>query len=236
MASISDGRNNNHTHTFNGPFSGTTRVSRYQKGENQSGFCWSKRQWVAMASAGPYASLHLAPTDNHASSPQLSFLQARCPSCRPTNSVKALKAQEQSFCEIWNGKVTIRAYLQSASCLMPSCTIPFVFPCKNRFLRLTWSLSSVERNGLTIAVGVNYLPVTVGVDARHWQYCQQPTEILHCTSFVKVLLYPTSQRCRAHRTPEASDVNNNGRDTFPVSSPKWWRSGEPCHRSRLTHY
>jgi len=30
--------------------------------------------------------------DNHASTPPLSFLQARCPSCRPTNSVKALKA------------------------------------------------------------------------------------------------------------------------------------------------
>ena len=28
---------------------------------NESGFFWSKRQWVAMASAGPYASLHLAP-------------------------------------------------------------------------------------------------------------------------------------------------------------------------------
>ena len=26
-----------HTHPFNGPFSGTTRVSRYQKGKNQSG-------------------------------------------------------------------------------------------------------------------------------------------------------------------------------------------------------
>ena len=30
-------------------------------------------------------------TDNHASTPQLSFLQAGCPSCRPTNSVKRLK-------------------------------------------------------------------------------------------------------------------------------------------------
>ena len=45
-----------------------------------SGFYWSKRQWVAVASAGPYASLH--PTT-------LFFLQAGCPSCRPTNSVKA---------------------------------------------------------------------------------------------------------------------------------------------------
>ena len=31
-------------------------------------------------------------TDNHVSTPPLSFLQARCPSCRLTNSIKALKA------------------------------------------------------------------------------------------------------------------------------------------------
>jgi len=44
-----------------------------------------------VASAGQYASLHLIP-DNHTSIPPLSFLQAGCPSCRPTNNVKALKA------------------------------------------------------------------------------------------------------------------------------------------------
>jgi len=33
-------------------------------------------------------------TDNHASTPPLSFLQARCPSCRLTNSIKALKADK----------------------------------------------------------------------------------------------------------------------------------------------
>ena len=38
----------------------------------------SKRQWVAVALAEPYASLHLT-------------LQARCPSCRPTNRIKALE-------------------------------------------------------------------------------------------------------------------------------------------------
>jgi len=31
-------------------------------------------------------------TDNHAITPPLCFLQAGCPSCHPTNSVKALKA------------------------------------------------------------------------------------------------------------------------------------------------
>jgi len=35
-----------------------TTVSRYQ---NKSAFYWSKRQWVAVASAGPYADLHLIP-------------------------------------------------------------------------------------------------------------------------------------------------------------------------------
>ena len=41
-------------------------------------------------------------TDNHASTPPLIFLQAGCPSCRPTNSVKALKAS-QSTVVVYNG-------------------------------------------------------------------------------------------------------------------------------------
>ena len=39
----------------------------------------------------------LLQTDNHVSTPPLSFLQAGCPSCRPTNSVKALKAKSNSL-------------------------------------------------------------------------------------------------------------------------------------------
>ena len=36
-------------------------------------------------------------TDNHASTPLLSFLQAGCPSCHLTNSVKALKALREQI-------------------------------------------------------------------------------------------------------------------------------------------
>jgi len=51
---------------------------------------------VAVASAGPYASLHLIP-DNHANIPHHSvFLQTGCPSCHPTNSVKALKEKNNN--------------------------------------------------------------------------------------------------------------------------------------------
>jgi len=41
----------------------------------------------------------LLQTDNHASTPPLSFLQAGCPPCHPTNSVKALKAQQIKYTE-----------------------------------------------------------------------------------------------------------------------------------------
>jgi len=39
-------------------------------------------------------------TDNYASTPPLSFLQAGCPSCRPTNSIKALKALQCQNIEV----------------------------------------------------------------------------------------------------------------------------------------
>jgi len=47
-----------HTHPFNGPLSGTTRVIQYQKGKANLDFIEAR---MAVASAGPYASLHLAP-------------------------------------------------------------------------------------------------------------------------------------------------------------------------------
>jgi len=50
-----------HTHLFNGPFSGTTQVSRYQKGKTNLDFTEARDSEWQLASAGPYASLHLAP-------------------------------------------------------------------------------------------------------------------------------------------------------------------------------
>ena len=39
---------------------------------------------------------------NHTSTPPLSFLQAGCPSCRPTNSIKALKAKSTEGMCVWH--------------------------------------------------------------------------------------------------------------------------------------
>ena len=83
-----------HTHLFNGLLSGTTRVSRYQKlqkGKNNLDFTgarYTEWQWHQLGHMQVCTSLQ---TDNHASTLPLCFLQAGCPSCRPTNSVKALK-------------------------------------------------------------------------------------------------------------------------------------------------
>jgi len=82
---------NTHTHPFNGPLSGSTRVSPYQKGKPIWIFA-EAIEWLAVASAGPYASLHLAPVRKPRQYPTTQCLQAGCPSCRPTNSVKALKS------------------------------------------------------------------------------------------------------------------------------------------------
>jgi len=80
----------------NGLLSRTTRVSRYQKGKNYLDFTDAKDsdwQWHQLGHMQVCTSLQ---TDNHTSTPPLSFLQAGCSSCCPTNSVKALKAQYQA--------------------------------------------------------------------------------------------------------------------------------------------
>ena len=77
---------------FNGLVSRTTWVSRYQKGKTNLDFTGardSEWQWHWLGHMHVCTSLQ---TDNHASTPPLCFLQAGCPSCHPTNSVKALKA------------------------------------------------------------------------------------------------------------------------------------------------
>ena len=75
-------RTHTHTSSFSGPLSRTTRMSWYQRGETNLDFTEardSELQWHQLGHLQVCTSLQ---TDNHASTP----------SCRPTNSVKALKA------------------------------------------------------------------------------------------------------------------------------------------------
>ena len=68
-----------HTHPFNGPFSGTTQVSRYQKGKTNLDFTKGRDcewQWHQLGRMQVCTSLQ---TDNHASTPPLQFFTGRVP-------------------------------------------------------------------------------------------------------------------------------------------------------------
>jgi len=83
---------------FNGLFSRTTWVRWHQKG---------KQSWISMKKETVGWQWHQLDhmqiictsiqTDSHDSTSSLSFSQARCPSCHPTNSVRALKAKHRTY-------------------------------------------------------------------------------------------------------------------------------------------
>ena len=82
-----------HTHPFNDPFSVTTQLSRYQKGKTNLDFTRdSEWQWHQLRRMQVCTSLQ---TDKlRQQRPHSVFLQAGCPSCCPTNSIKTLKANQ----------------------------------------------------------------------------------------------------------------------------------------------
>jgi len=80
-------------HAYNGPFSGTAPVSRFQKGKTNQDFTEardSEWQWHQLGHMQVFNSL---PTDNHATSAP--HHSVGCLSCQPTNSIKALKARSE---------------------------------------------------------------------------------------------------------------------------------------------
>ena len=73
-----------HTHSFNGPFSGTTRVSRYQKRKTNLDFTGardSEWQWHQLGHMQVCISVQ---TDNHAITPPLMFFTGRMPFLPPS--------------------------------------------------------------------------------------------------------------------------------------------------------
>jgi len=72
-----------HTHPFNGPLSGTTQVSRYQKGKTNLDFFEARDSewlWHQLGRMQVCTSLE---TDNHASTPPLMFFTGRMPFLPP---------------------------------------------------------------------------------------------------------------------------------------------------------
>ena len=98
-----------HTHLFNGPLSRNTWVSRYQNGKTNLDFTEARDSEWQWHQLGHMQVCTLLQPDNHSSTPPLSFLQARCHSCHPANSIKAQKAQ---FC-MFKSKYIVSYHLGS---------------------------------------------------------------------------------------------------------------------------
>ena len=88
FASILHTRTHTHTHPFNSPFFGTTQVSQYRKGKTNLDFCEARDSEWQWHQLGHMQVCTLLQTDNHPAPHYSFFLQAGCPSCHPTNSVK----------------------------------------------------------------------------------------------------------------------------------------------------
>ena len=85
--------NHTHTHQFNGPFSGTTRVSWYQKDKTNLDFTEardSEWQWHQLDHMQVCTSLQ---TDNHASTPPLSFFTGRMSFLPPNQQRQSTEGQ-----------------------------------------------------------------------------------------------------------------------------------------------
>ena len=83
-ALLYDDRTHRQTRTFNGPLSGTTRVSRYRKGKTSQDFTDSERQWHQLG----HMQVCISPqTDNHVSTHHSVFYRPDAlPVTQPTAS------------------------------------------------------------------------------------------------------------------------------------------------------
>ena len=87
-------------HTFNGPLSGITWVSRYQKGKTNLDFNGardSEWQWHQLGHMHVCTTLQ---TDNHASTPPLSFFTGRMPFLPPNQQRQSTEGSQYRSTDI----------------------------------------------------------------------------------------------------------------------------------------
>ena len=93
------------------------------------------------------------------------FLQTGCPSCRPTNSVKALKGSISQSVDFYSG-------LSGATSARTTCWMMSGYDClnKKRFITVNgrWTVSLPQRRQLAVGSSchVVYGPITIAIRAR----------------------------------------------------------------------
>ena len=144
-----------HTHPFNGLFPGLPRWAGTRKVKpiwillNQKTVSGSGINWATCKSALCSRQITM-PAPHHSV-----FLQAGCPSCGPTNSIKALKATQslllsvsQMHCKLNTLHIWITFTKQSHETLVTVRLTPYAqlssFGPTNSYNSLQWSLEELE--------------------------------------------------------------------------------------------
>ena len=83
-------------HPFNGPFSGSTQVSRYQKGKTNLDFTGARDSEWQWHQLGHMQVCTLLQTDNHASTPPLSFFTGRMPFLPPNQQCQSTEGKDDT--------------------------------------------------------------------------------------------------------------------------------------------
>ena len=117
------------THQFNGPFSRTTRVGQYQKGKTNLVFTLdyteardSEWQWHQL---GHMQICTLLQTDNHASTPPLSFFSGQMPFLPPNQQRQSTEGLRLT---LFNGHKTVEwsAYTNSMQLWFAECQTSYI--------------------------------------------------------------------------------------------------------------
>jgi len=132
-------------------------------------------------------------TDNHTSTPQLSFLQAGCPSCHPTNKVKALTLKAAVTNNIYSTiatsileymfitvtcceKIAKKTILASASASLPRKFQDFSGP--NSFSRTFQVLKILQTQSQDFPGPGNFINTIPGL-SRSWKFYKYNPRTFH---------------------------------------------------------
>jgi len=126
-----------------------TQVSRYQKGKTNLDFTEARDTELQWHQLGHMQVCTLLQTDNHASTPPLSFLQAGCPSCCPTNSVKALKALTAKIITCFPASWLVSLWINGTFNAYKGYIMPLV-----KYKSLDAHLMGVDAHGYKLLVGI----------------------------------------------------------------------------------
>jgi len=85
-----------HKHPFNGPLSRTTWVSQYQKGKTDLDFTETRDTESQWHQLGHMQVCTLIQTDNHASTPPLSFFTGRMPFLPPNQQHQSTEGRNKN--------------------------------------------------------------------------------------------------------------------------------------------